>query len=58
MEQPASKYTVAAYGQLSTFISKLSDEEAKRFKEYLSTNADLKNTITRGEQLKTITKKR
>ncbi len=58
MEQPASKYTVAAYGQLSLFISKLSDEEAMRFNEYLSTNADLKNTISRGEQLKTITKKR
>lgn len=58
MEQPASKYTVAAYGQLSLFISKLSEDEAKRFKDYLSTNTDLKNTITRGEQLKSITKKR
>ena len=58
MEQPASKYTVAAYGQLSLFISKLSEDEAKRFKDYLSTNSDLKNTITRGEQLKSIAKKR
>lgn len=58
MEQPASKYSVAAYGQLSLFISKLSEDEAKRFKDYLSTNTDLKNAITRGEQLKSITKKR
>ena len=58
MEQPASKYTVGAYGQLAPFISKLSDDEAKRFKEYLSTNTDLKNSITRGEQLKSITKRK
>lgn len=58
MEQPASKYTVASYGQLSLFISKLSEDEAKRFKDYLSTNTNLKNAITRGEQLKSITKKR
>lgn len=58
MEQPASKYTVVAYGQLAPFISKLSDDEAKRFKDYLSTNTDLKNAITRGEQLKSITKRK
>lgn len=58
MEQPANKYTVAAYGQLSLFISKLSEDEARRLKDYLSTNSDLKNTITRGEQLKSIAKKR
>lgn len=58
MEQPASKYTVVAYGQLAPFISKLSDYEAKRFKDYLSTNTDLKNAITRGEQLKSITKRK
>jgi hypothetical protein len=58
MEQPASKYTVAAYGQLSSFISKLSEDEAKRFTDYLSTNNDLKNTIIRGEQLKSITKRK
>ena len=55
MEQPASKFTVVAYGQLSPFISKLSDEEAKRFKDYLSTNTDLQNAISRGEKLKSIT---
>lgn len=58
MEQPASKYTFMAYGQLSSFISELSDDEAKRFKDYLSTNTDLQNTITRGEQLKLITKRK
>lgn len=57
MEQPASKFTVVAYGQLSPFISKLSDEEAKRFKDYLSTNTDLQNAISRGEKLKSITKR-
>ena len=58
MEQPASKYTVVAYGQLAPLISKLSDDEAERFKDYLSTNTDLKNAITRGEQLKSITKRK
>lgn len=58
MEQPASKFTVVAYGQLSPFISKLSDEEAKRFKDYLSTNTDLQNAISRGEKLKSITKRK
>lgn len=58
MEQPASKYTFMAYGQLSPFISKLSDDEAKRFKDYLSTNTDLQNAITRGEKLNSITKKK
>lgn len=58
MEQPASKYTVAAYGQISPFISKLSDGEAKRFKDYLSTNTDLQKAITRGEKLNSITKRK
>lgn len=54
MEQPASKYTPEAYGQLSPFITKLSADEAKRLKEYLSQNAGLKNTIERGEKLNSI----
>lgn len=58
MEQPASKYTFMAYGQLSPFISKLSDDEAKRFKDYLSTNTDLQKAITRGEKLNSITKRK
>jgi len=54
MEQPASKYTPDSYGQLLPFITKLSAEEAKQLKDYLSQNASLKNTIERGEQLKSI----
>ena len=54
MEQPASKYTPDAYGQLLPFITKLSTTEAKRLKDYLSQNASLKNTIERGEQLNSI----
>ena len=51
MELPETKYTPAAYGQLSTFISKLNQDEAKMFKEYLGKNKAVKNTIDRGEQL-------
>lgn len=54
MEQPANKYTPEAYGQLSPFISKLSEEEAKRLNNYLSSNTSLKNTIERGEKLKSL----
>ena len=54
MEQPASKYTPDAYGQLLPFITKLSAGEAKRLKDYLSQNASLKNTIERGEKLNSI----
>jgi chemotaxis regulatin CheY-phosphate phosphatase CheZ len=58
MEQPTSKYTPEAYGQLSPFITKLSADEAKRLKEYLSQNAGLKNTIERGEKLNSIIKRK
>lgn len=51
MGQPASKYDVASYGQLTPFISHLSEDAAKQFKEYLSTNPTLKSTIERGEKL-------
>ena len=54
MELPETKYTPAAYGQLSNFISKLSKEEEKIFKEYLRKNKELENTIGRGEKLNTI----
>lgn len=54
MEQPASKYTPDSYGQLLPFITKLSADEAKRLKDYLSQNAGLKNTIERGEKLNSI----
>lgn len=52
MEQPACKYTADAYGQLTTFIGKLSPEEAQKFNDYLSQNENIKNTILRGEKLK------
>ena len=52
MEQPASKYTADAYGQLTTFIGKLSPEEAKKFNDYLLQNEAIKNTILRSEKLK------
>lgn len=58
MEQPASKFTFVAYGQLLPFISKLSNEEAKRFEDYLSTNTDLLNAISRVEKVKSITKRK
>jgi hypothetical protein len=56
MEQPASKYTPEAYGQLLPFIAKLSADEATRLNDYLSQNTSLKGTIKRGEQLKSLIK--
>ena len=53
MELPETKYTPAAYGQLSTFISKLNQDEAKMFKEYLGKNKAVKNAIDRMEKLNT-----
>lgn len=58
MEQPASKFTVEAYGQLSPFILKLPEEEARRFNDYLSTNSNLQNAITRSERIKSLTKRK
>lgn len=51
MEQPASKYNAIAYGQLTPFISKLSNDEAKMFNDYLSTNEDIKKAIERQEKM-------
>lgn len=51
MEQPASKYTSDAYGQLTSFMSKLSESEAKRFKEYLSQNEEVKRAVERGDTI-------
>lgn len=56
MEQPASKYTPDAYGQLSPFIAKLSADEARRLNDYLSQNTSLQGTIKRGEQVKSLIK--
>ena len=51
MEQPASKYTADAYAQLSSFMSKLSEAEAKSFKEYLSQNEEVKRAVERGDTI-------
>ena len=59
LELPVTKYTPAAYGQLSTFISKLNQDEAKMFKEYLGKNKVVKKAIDRGEDLiKTLNNKK
>lgn len=54
MEQPVSKYNAVACGQLTSFISKLSPDEATKFNDYLSTNPELKNTIERQARLNSI----
>lgn len=54
MEQPVSKYNAVACGQLASFISKLSPDEATKFNDYLSTNPELKNTIERQARLNSI----
>lgn len=54
MEQPASKYNAIAYGQLTTFITKLSLDESTKFNEYLSTNIEVKKTIERQKKLESI----
>lgn len=54
MEQPASKYNAIAYGQLTTFITKLSLDESTKFNDYLSTNIEVKKTIERQKKLESI----
>ena len=54
MEQPANKYNAIAYGQLATFIAKLSPDETKKFNDYLSSNENLKGTIERQTKLQSI----
>lgn len=51
LEQPASKYDVAAYGQLAPFMTKLSPDESKQLNEHLASNSALKATIDRGTEL-------
>ena len=57
MEQPVSKYNTVACGQLASFISILSPDEATKFNDYLSTNPELKNTIERQARLNSIVPK-
>lgn len=54
MEQPANKYNAIAYGQLATFIAKLSPDETKKFNDYLSSNENLKGIIERQTKLQSI----
>lgn len=54
MEQPVSKFNVAACGQLASFITHLSPKEAKQLNDYLSTNPELKATIERQAKLNSI----
>lgn len=54
MEQPANKYNAIAYGQLATFIAKLSPDETKKINDYLSSNENLKGTIERQTKLQSI----
>lgn len=54
MEQPVSKYNAVACGQLASFISNLSPDKATMFKDYLSTNPELKSTIERQARLNSI----
>lgn len=54
IELPASKYTVAAYAQLSPFISKLSPDEANSFDEFLSQNPALESAIKNRKRINSI----
>lgn len=58
MQLPVSKYNAIAYGQLTSFITKLSSEEAKSFKDYLSGNPQVKSAIERGDKLRVAISKR
>ena len=58
MQLPVSKYNAIAYGQLTSFIAKLSSEEAKSFKDYLSGNPQIKSAIERGDKLRAAISKR
>lgn len=58
MQLPVSKYNAIVYGQLTSFIAKLSSEEAKSFKDYLSGNPQVKSAIERGDKLRAAISKR
>lgn len=51
MEQPASKFTPESYAQLTPFMNKLSEVEAKQFKDYLYQNDSIRKTIERSEKI-------
>ena len=58
MQLPVDKFNGIAYGQLTPFMNKLSPEEAKIFKDYLSGNPQVKSAIGRGEKLREAIAKR
>lgn len=58
MELPSEKYTFESYGQLTTFLGKLSEEQKTSFDSYLSSNQTLVNTIQRTNQVTNAIKKK
>ena len=52
MQLPVSKYNAIAYAQLTPFMNKLSSEEEKIFKDFLSGNPQVKSAIERGDKLR------
>lgn len=51
IEQPASKFTPESFAQLTPFMNKLSEVEAKQFKDYLYQNDSIRKTIERSEKI-------
>ena len=58
MQLPVDKFNGVAYGQLTSFMNKLSPEEAKIFKDFLSGNPQVKSAIERGDKLRVAIPKR
>lgn len=58
MQLPVSKYNAIAYAQLTPFMNKLSSEEEKIFKDFLSGNPQVKSAIERGDKLRVAIPKR
>ena len=51
MEIPTEKYGFDSYGQLTTFISKLSESDKKKLNDYLGKNPEVKKAIERTSKL-------
>ena len=58
MQLPVDKFNGVAYGQLTSFMNKLSPEETKIFKDFLSGNPQVKSAIERGDKLRVAIPKR
>ena len=50
LELPVDKYTFESYGQLTSFLRQLTEDEKNRFNNYLSSNQTLVKTIERTKQ--------